>query len=91
MVIERVVEIIGTPTNVFITRSVRRSARLNSRVNPVLFSPGSNLEQEWPSIAIVNDGDDGTMVDRPNYSIKKNNGVSSRRGMGKGNGSNRGR
>ena len=30
------------------------------------------------------------MVDRPNSSIKKNNGGSSRRGMGKGNGNNRG-
>ena len=45
---------LGTPTSLFITRSVRRSMRLNARVNPVPFSPGSNLEQEWPSIAVVN-------------------------------------
>ena len=64
--------------------------RLNTRLNPIPFSPSSNLEQEWPSIAIVNNGSDGTMVDRPNSSIKNNNGLSSRRGMGKGNGSNRG-
>ena len=78
------------PANTLVTRSVRRSTRLNARVNPVLFSPGSNLEQEWPSTAVVNDGGDGTMVDQPNSSIKKNNGRSSRRGMGKGNGSSRG-
>ena len=72
---------LGTPTSVLITRSVRRSTRLNTRVNHVPFSPVSNLEKQWPSTAVVNDGGDGTMVDRPNYSIKKNNGGSSRRGM----------
>ena len=45
---------LGIPTSVFITISVRRSTRLNARVNPVPFSLGSNLEQEWPSTAVVN-------------------------------------
>ena len=80
---------LGTPTNAFITRTVMISTRPNARENPVPFAPGSNLEKEWPSTPIVNDGDDGTMVDGPNSSIKKNNGGSSRRGMGKGNVSNR--
>ena len=79
---------LGNPISAFIIRSVRRSARLNARENLVPFSPGSNLEQEWPSNTTVNDGGDGTMVDGPNYSIKKNNGGSSRKGMGKGNESN---
>ena len=35
---------LGTPGNNFITRNVKISARLNARENPVLFSPGSNLE-----------------------------------------------
>ena len=82
---------LGTPTNAFITRTVVISTRPNARENPVPFAPGSNLEKEWPSTAVVNDGSDGTMVDGPNYSIKKNNGGSSRRGTGKGNGSSKGR
>ena len=45
---------IGTPSIAFATRSVRRSVRLNARVNPVPFSPGSNLEQECPSTTVVN-------------------------------------
>ena len=80
---------LGTPANAFITRTVRISARLNARVNHVPFALGSNLEKKWPSTTLVNDGGDGTMVDGPNSSIKKNNGGSSRRGMGKGNVSNR--
>ena len=81
---------LGTPPIAFIIRSVKTSARLNARVNPVSFTPGSNLEKEWPSTVVVNNGGDGTMVDGPNSSIKKNNEGSSRRGMGKGNGSSRG-
>ena len=77
---------LGNPANTLVTRSVRRSTKLNSRVNPVSFSPCSNIEQEWPSTAVVNDGSDETMVYGPNYSIKKNSGGILRRGMGKGNG-----
>ena len=65
--------------------------RLNVRVNPVQFAPGSNLEQECPSTTVVNDGGDGTMVYGTNSYIKKNYGESLRRCMGKGNGSSRGR
>ena len=61
--------------------------RLNARVNPVLFTPGSNFEQEWPSNIVLNNGGDGTMVDGPYSSFKKNNGVSPRRGTSKGYGS----
>ena len=82
---------LGTLASAFITISVRRSARLNDRVNHVPFAPGSNLDQEWPSTVVVNDGGDGTMVDGPNNFIKKKNGGSWRRVMGKGNGSSRGR
>ena len=65
--------------------------RFSARVYPVPFAPSSNLEKEWPSTTVVNDGGDGTMVDGPNSSIKKNNGGSSRRGTDKGNGRSRGR
>ena len=65
--------------------------RLNAKVNLVPFASGSNLEQEWPSTTIVNDGNDGTMVDGPYSSVKNNNGGCSRRGTGKGNGSSIGR
>ena len=34
---------LGNPTSGFITRNVRRSKRLNARVNHVLFIPSSNL------------------------------------------------
>ena len=60
--------------------------RLNARVNLEPFSPCSNLEQEWPSTAVVNDGTDETMVYGTDYSFKKNSGGILRRGMGKGNG-----
>ena len=65
--------------------------RFSARVYPVPFAPSSTLEKKGPSTIVVNDGGDGTMVDRPNSSIKKNNGGSSRRGTGIGNGNNRGR
>ena len=82
---------LGIPACAFVTRTIGISTRPNARVNPVPFAPGSNLEQEWLSTAIVNDGGDGTMVDGPDYFFNKNNEVSSRRGARKGNGSNKGR
>lgn len=72
-------------------RKCQEKHKTQSRVNSVPFAPGSNLEQESRSTAVVNDGDDGNMVDEPDSSVKKNNGGSSRRGTGRGNGSNRGR
>lgn len=80
-----------TPTSGSVTGSVRRSARINARLNVVPFSPGSNLDQESPSTAVVNNGGDGTIADGQDFSVKKDNGGSSRRGRGKGNGSSRGR
>lgn len=76
-----------TPASGSVTGSVRRSARLNARLNPVPLSPGSNVDQESPSTAVVNKGSDGTTVDGQDSSVKKDNGGSSRRGRGKDNGS----
>lgn len=80
-------EDMSTPASGSVTGSVRRSARLNAGLNPVPFSPGSNVDQESPSTAVANKGNDGTTVDGQDSSAKKDNGGSSRRGRGKDNGS----
>jgi hypothetical protein len=79
-----------TPASSSAIGSVRRSLQINAMLNVVPFSPGSNLDQESSSTAVVNNGGDGAIADGQDSSVKKDNGESSRRGRGKGNGSSRG-
>jgi hypothetical protein len=79
-----------TPTSGSAIGSVRRSMQINAMLNVVPFSPGSNLDQESSSTAVVNNGGDGAITDGQDSFVKKDNGESLRRGRGKGNGSSRG-
>jgi hypothetical protein len=79
-----------TPASSSAIGSVRRSLQINAMLNVVPFSPGSNLDQESSSTAVVNNGGDGAIANGKDSSVKKDNRESSRRGRGKGNGSSRG-
>jgi hypothetical protein len=63
-----------TPASSSAIGSVRRSLQINAMLNVVPFSPGSNLDQESSSTAVVNNGSDGAIVDGQDYSVKKDMG-----------------